>query len=159
MKAHRSGCMYNDYYRNQALGVHQQHGSGFDMPYFSGARYQKGHGLANIFGNIFRGLRAIMPSVFKTVGRHALTTGVNIANDMLDGKNIKEVAGRHALYGLKSAAGEVAPVVVKTIKQSAHDNVNQSGNGRRKRKNQGHHQKHSQYKRQRCKHQRKDIFN
>ena len=155
MKAHRNGCMYHDYYRDQALGVHQ-HGSEYDMPYFSGAKYQRGYGLANIFGNIFRGLRSISPNVFKTVGRHALTTGVNIANDMLEGEKVRDVAGQHALQGLKSAASEVAPVVVKTIKQSAHDNVDPSGSGVRKRKSQSRHE-HRQ-----CKRQRKgdyDIFN
>jgi hypothetical protein len=37
---------------------------------------------------------------------------------------IREDAGQH----------EVAPVVVKTIKQAAHDNVDQSGSSHRKRK-------------------------
>jgi hypothetical protein len=144
--------MYHDYYRDLALGV-RQNGRGFDMPYFSGAKYQRGFGLANIFGNLFRGLRSILPNVFKTVGRHALTTGVNIANDMLEGKKIRDVAGQHALQGLKSAASEVAPVVMKTIKQSAHDDVDQSGSGHRKRKSQSYH------KHQQCKRQRRDIFN
>jgi hypothetical protein len=145
-----AGCMHHDYYRNQALGV-RQHG-GFDMPFFAGARYQRGHGLGSIFGNIFRGLRSIMPNIFKTVGRHALTTGVNIANDMLEGKKIKEAVGQHALHGLKTAAREVAPVVVETIKRSARDNVDQSGSGIRKRKRTTSHFKQ-------CKRQHRDIFN
>lgn len=95
-----------------------------------------------------------MPKIFKTVGKHALSTGVNIANDMLEGKRLKEVAGQHAMEGLKSAAKEVAPVVVETIKQSAHDNVDQSGSGRRKRKRTQH--KLKQRKRQ---FRGSDIFN
>ncbi len=45
MKAHRNGCMFQDCYRGQALGVHQRCG-GFDLQYFSEAKYQRGHGLA-----------------------------------------------------------------------------------------------------------------
>jgi hypothetical protein len=138
--------MYHDYYRNQAL----QRG-GFAMPYFAGARYQRGHGLGSIFGSIFRGLKSIFPSVMKTVGRHALTTGVNIANDVLEGKNIKEAAKTHGLRGLKSAAGEVVPEIVETIKQSARSGADQSGSGSRKRKRQ---------QRKPCKRRRtRDIFN
>ena len=103
--------VYCDYYRNQAL----QRGGG--MPYFAGARYQRGHGLGNVFRGIFSGLRSIFPSLLKTAGRHALTTGVNIASDMLDGKKFKDVAGTHAMHGLKSAARDVAPDVVKAIKR------------------------------------------
>ncbi len=146
--------MYHDYYRNLALGT-RQHGGFDNMSYFRGSSYQRGHGLGSIFGNIFKGLRAIMPSVFKTVGRHALTTGVNIANDVLEGKKLKESARQHALHGLKSAAGEVAPVLLDTIKRSAHDNVDQSGSGLRKRKSTNQ-RKHHQYKRQR---KSRDIFN
>ena len=147
--------MYHDYYQNQAMGV-RQHGGFDNMSFFRGS-HQRGHGLGNIMGNIFRGLRAIMPSVFKTVGRHALATGVNIASDVLDGKKLKESARQHALYGLKSAAGDVAPVLLDTIKRSAHDNVSQSGSGLRKRKSTFK----QQHRRQQHKRQRKsrDIFN
>jgi hypothetical protein len=145
--------MYQDYYRNQAFGL-RQHGGFDNMPFFRGSSYQRGHGLGSIFGNIFRGLRAIMPSVFKTVGRHALTTGVNIANDVLEGKKLKESVRQHGLQGLKSAAGEVAPVLLDTIKRSAHDNVDQSGSGLRKRKSTF--KQRRQHKRQR---KSQDIFN
>lgn len=129
MSRYNRNCMYHDYYENQAL----QRG-GFDMPYFAGVRYQRGHGLGSIFGNIFRGLRSIFPSVLKTVGRHALSTGVNIANDVLEGKKLKDAAVSHGLHGLKAAAGEVVPEIVETIKQSARSDVDQSGSGSRKRK-------------------------
>ena len=125
--------MYHDYYRNQAL----QRG-GFDMPYFAGTRYQRGHGLGSIFGNIFRGLKSIFPSVLRKVGRHALSTGVNIANDVLEGKKFKDAAMSHGLRGLKTAAGEVVPEIVETIKQSARSDVEQSGSGSRKRKKHQH---------------------
>jgi hypothetical protein len=68
----------------------------------------------------------------------------------LEGKKIKEAVGQHALHGLKSAAGEVAPVLFETIKRSAHDNVDQSGSGIGKRK------RTSNFKQ--CKRQRRDIF-
>jgi hypothetical protein len=68
--------MYHGYFRNQVPRSHQR-GGGCDMPNFV-ARYQRGHGLGSIFGTIFQGLRVIMSSIFKTVGKHALNTDVNI---------------------------------------------------------------------------------
>ena len=118
MRHYNRNCMYHDYYRNQAL----QRG-GFDMPYFAGTRYQRGHGLGSIFGNIFRGLKSIFPSVLRKVGRHALATGVNIANDVLEGKKLKEAAMSHGLRSLKTEAGKVVPEIVETIKQSARSDV------------------------------------
>ncbi len=35
-----------------------------------------------------------MPKIFKTVGKHALSTGVNIANDMLEG-NVNQSGSGH----------------------------------------------------------------
>jgi hypothetical protein len=145
----RQNCMYNDYYRTQVL----QRG-GFDMPHFAGARYQRGHGLGSIFGSIFRGLKSIFPGVLKKVGRHALTTGVNIANDLLEGKNIKEAAKTHGLRGLKSAAGDVVPEIVETIKQSARSGMDQSGSGSRKRKRSNNNNKNTNKRRR-----TRDIFN
>ena len=122
--------MYHDYYRRQAL----HRGGGLDIPYFAGARYQRGHGIGSIFKSIFSGLKSIFPRVLRTVGKHALKTGANIATDMIEFRRFQDAAKEHGMQGLKAAAGDVVPQVVETIKQSVNEGNDQSGSGSRKRK-------------------------
>ena len=68
---------YNDYYRRHAGGA---------LPYFAGARYQRGHGLGSLFGGL---LRSAMPLIERALGKGALKTGVRIADDVLSGQSIK----------------------------------------------------------------------
>ena len=140
--------MYGDYYNRQAL---HRGGGLVDIPYFAGARYQRGHGIGSIFSSIFRGLRSIFPGVLKTVGKHALKTGVNIAGDVLEGRRFQDSIKDHGVQGLKAAAGDVVPQVMETIKQSVKDGQAQSGSGRRKRKHRFSSDfTHSSSKRSRC---------
>ena len=56
---------------------------------YAGSRYQRGHGLGNIFSNI---LQAAIPVVKKgalALGKTALQTGINIARDSINGKKMK----------------------------------------------------------------------
>ncbi|RWS18673.1 hypothetical protein B4U80_00004, partial [Leptotrombidium deliense] len=68
------------YYRNQA-------GSGLSG--FAGTRYQRGNGL---FSNLWT---KIGLPVLKFLGRQAISTGLNVASDALDGRNSKESAVDH----------------------------------------------------------------
>lgn len=59
------------------------------IPIFTGARYQRGHGIGNIFSGL---LKAAIPIVKKgalSLGKTALQTGVNIAKESLAGKDIR----------------------------------------------------------------------
>ena len=69
---------YVRYYVNQA-------GSG--LPAFTGVRYQRGHGF---FGKLFS--NSVLPAL-RYLGKKALSTGVNVAQDLLDGQNIKDSFG------------------------------------------------------------------
>lgn len=80
---------YISYYQNQA-------GSG--IAGFSGVRYQRGHGF---FGKLFSG--GVLP-LLRYLGRQALSTGAEVAGDVLDGRNFKQAAatrlgqtGRHII--------------------------------------------------------------
>lgn len=66
---------YSDYYMYQA-------GSGLDG--FSGYKYQRGHGF---FGSLFRN---ILKPLGIYLGKQALSTGVDIGKDLLQGENIGE---------------------------------------------------------------------
>jgi hypothetical protein len=121
-----------NYYVNQARGRTEQSGHG--LPAFAGVRYQRGHGLGSIFGNIFSKIRGALPWFFKTVGKHALKTGVNVATDVLEGRKVVESLKDRGLEGLKTAAEDVAPRVLEGIKSTARELIPQSGSGKRRKK-------------------------
>ena len=58
------------------------------LPYFTGARVQRGHG----FGSLFSGLlRSVVPLTRRgALGKRAMTTGAQIAGDVVAGKYIKK---------------------------------------------------------------------
>jgi len=63
------------------------------MPVFIGRRFQRGHGLGSILSGFFR--RLVLP-FFKTYGKSMLSgtlkTGMEVADDVLDGQPLKESA-------------------------------------------------------------------
>jgi hypothetical protein len=74
---------YQDYYIHQA-------GKGY--PVFAGRRYQRGHGLGSIFGGFFKAAMPLLKKGAKALGREALKTGLSIAGDVVQGRNIKQTA-------------------------------------------------------------------
>ena len=77
---------YDDYYARQVGGA---------LPYFTGARVQRGHG----FGSLFSGLRSVAPLIKRgalALGKRVLTTGAQIAGDVVAGQNVKKAAKRRA---------------------------------------------------------------
>ena len=88
--------MYEDYYSRQVGGL---------MPVFVGSRQQRGHGLGSVLGGIFR--RFLIP-FFKTRGKalatDALRTGVNVPEDVLGGRTLKESVKRRVPEGIKRSA-------------------------------------------------------
>ena len=72
------------------------------MPVFSGARIQRGHGLGGILGGFFR--RLVLPFVknnAKNVLTNAVKTGMEVADDVLEGMSLKESAKRRVPTGIK----------------------------------------------------------
>ena len=74
---------YQDYYTHQA-------GKGY--PVFAGRRYRRRHGLGSIFGGLFKAAMPLLKKGAKTLGREALKTGLNIAGDVVQERNIKRAA-------------------------------------------------------------------
>ena len=58
----------------------------------AGTRYQRGHGLGSIFGGLFKAAVPLLKKGAKTLGRKALKTGLNIDEDVVAGKNLKQAA-------------------------------------------------------------------
>jgi len=118
--------MYEDYYSHQVGGL---------MPVFVNSRQQRGHALGSVLEGIFR--RFVIP-LFKTHGkalaRNAPRTGVNVVEDVLDGRTLKESVKRR---------------VPESIKRSAQSLVAQSGSGVRSKRRK---------RRQKLRSHSKDIF-
>ena len=87
--------MYECYYKEQA-------GSG--LPIFVGARGQRGHGLGSFVSGLFRSAVPMIKKGLATFGKHALQTGLEIANDAVDGGNLKSSAKRRIPQGIKRLA-------------------------------------------------------
>ena len=97
--------LYEQYYDRQ------QRGRG-EFPVYVGRYAQRGHGIGNILGSLFR---RILP-VLKSIAPHILRTGVNVLEDVSKGKSWKE-----------STIKRVPEVLSSYVFQ-------QSGSGKRKRK-------------------------
>ena len=118
--------MFDQYYN------HQQKGGGGDFPVYVGRYRQRGHGLGNMLGSLFR---RILPFL-KSFAPVALRTGANIVEDVSKGKSWKDAAFAR---------------VPETISSVAFGKANQSGSVRRKKKRTSKAKKHT-------KRRKRDIF-
>jgi hypothetical protein len=80
---HFQAKAYHDYYLRQA---------GRRYIVYVEIRYQRGHGLGSIFGGLFKAAIPLLKKGNKTLGREVLKTGLNIAEDVAAGNNLKPVA-------------------------------------------------------------------
>jgi hypothetical protein len=119
--------MFDQYYSRQQRG-------GGEFPVYVGRYKQRGHGLGDIFGNLFR---RILPYL-KRFAPIALRTGANIVEDVSRGKTWKDATMDR---------------VPETISRVAFGNANQSGSGARRRRRGKKTRKSKLTKRA-----RKDIF-
>ena len=77
-----NSASYEKYYLDQV-----GHGQ-----YFSGAAFQRGYGLVNIFASLGKAILPLVKSGAKAIGKQALKSGVAFASDALAGKNVKQAA-------------------------------------------------------------------
>ena len=81
--------LYEQYYVDQAR---QKGGS---LPAFHGSQFQQGYGLGSIFKGLFRWDMPHLQQGAKVLGKKALQTGVQVAQDVLGGSNVNTLsAGR-----------------------------------------------------------------
>ncbi len=103
--SHRSDQgLYDQYYINQA-------GYGLN-PVFAGSRMQRGHGLGSIFSGLFKAATPLLKRGAKALGKQALSTGMELANDLLEGKNLKTAAKSR----LKSAGSKMMKEAVESVR-------------------------------------------
>ena len=86
--------LYEQYYLDQAKQ------KGVNLPAFHGARFQRGYGLGSIFKGLFRWAMPHLQQGAKVLGKKALQTGVDVAQDVLAGENLKTATKKRAKQAL-----------------------------------------------------------
>ena len=107
-----SRSMYENYYVSQ---------SGNGMPIFEGHRGQRGHGLGSMLAGLFRGAIPMLKRGLAIFGKQALRTGLEVANDVADGRDWRDSARQHVPTGINKG--------IKTFASTWPDISRQSGNG------------------------------
>ena len=64
--------------------------SGGSIPVFSGAKYQRGHGIGSILSGVMKMALPVLKKGALTLGKTTLSTGMNIARDKLAGKSLQQ---------------------------------------------------------------------
>ena len=62
------------------------------MASFTGAQYQRGHGLGNILRSLTKFALPFLKKGAKAVGKQAMKTGMNIAQEAMQEQNMKKAA-------------------------------------------------------------------
>ena len=82
---------WKDYYYAQAFPEESSLQRGGNVPFYCGPVLQRGYGLGNIFKSV---ARSVMLSL-KEIGKSALTTGLEVLQDVAKGESIKTAAKKH----------------------------------------------------------------
>ena len=85
-----SAAHYKNYYSNQA-------GGGISV--FQGKTIQHGSGLGGVFSKVFKGIAPVLKQAAKTAGKQLLTTGGQIAQDIINGQRFSQSAKKNLSKG------------------------------------------------------------
>ena len=92
------------------------------LPVFSGAPYQRGHGLGSLFRGLAKMAIPLLKKGAKRLGKEALSTGLAIGSDVMQGKNVKQAAktrGREATRRVLRGQGIKRKTQRKSISRSS----------------------------------------
>ena len=119
--------LYEQYYVDQAKQ------KGGNLPAFHGARFQRGYGLGSIFKGLFRWAMPHLQQGAKMLGKKALQTGVQVAQDVLGGENVKTATKKRAkqALGLPSQNSSQSGRGRKATKRKAPETKISSPSGKR----------------------------
>ena len=98
---------YDDYYARQVGGA---------LPYFTGARVQRGHGFGSLFSGLLRSVAPLIKRGAVALGKRALTTGAQIAGDVVAGQNIKNATKRRATAAGRALMSSLLATARQTYK-------------------------------------------
>ena len=123
---------WNDYYYAQAFPEESSLQTGSNVPFYRGPVLQRVYGLGSIFRSV---ARSVMPSM-KEIGKSALSTGLEIFQDVAKGKNINTAAKKrlkeNSLAFLYDTVSRISPR--KFIKGNMNKKISISSSKPKKRK-------------------------
>jgi len=120
-KIHRPNPeLYKAYYQKQINGQY-----GGTLPAFHGIKIQRGYGIGSFLKGLFRSAVPLFKTGAKTVGKAALTSGMNVARDFMSGQDIKSA--------VKSRAMEAANELRSKAVRKANSVMGQTGKGIKRR--------------------------
>lgn len=118
---HRYCCdtrSLTEYYTQQA--------GGGGIPVFAGSRYQRGGGIGSFLSSIGKRVLPFVMKGLKTVGKEALRSGINVATDALEGKDISE--------SIRERATESRDVLKSKAARKLREFGDQVGSGRKRKR-------------------------
>lgn len=125
---------WEDYYYAQAFPEESSLQRGGNVPFYRGPVLQRGYGLGSIFKSV---ARSVMPSL-KEIGKSALTTGLEVLQDVAKGENVKTAAKKrlkeNSLAFLDDTVSRMTPR--KYIKGRTNKQIAISSSKPKKRKHQ-----------------------
>ena len=125
---------WEDYYYVQAFPEESSLQRGGNVPFYRGPVLQRGYGLGSIFRSV---ARSVMLSL-KEIGKSALTTGLEVLQDVAKGENIKTAAKKrlkeNSLAFLDDTVSRMS--TRKSIKGSTNKQISISSSKPKKRKHQ-----------------------
>ena len=116
--------LFDQYYAKQQNG-------GSEFPVYIGRTRQRGHGLANIFKNIW----SFLFPALKTIAPHAIRAGADFVEDLSSGSNWKDSAMKYGSTVVKQIPDAISAGVAARRAQSG------SGYRRRRNKRSNRHSK------------------
>ena len=123
---------WNDYYYAQAFPEESSLQRGDNLPFYRGRVLQRGYGLRSIFKSV---VRSVMPSL-KEIGKSALTTRLEVLQDVAKDENIKSAAKKrlkeNSLAFLGDTVSRMSPR--KTIKGNTKKQIAISSSKPKKQK-------------------------
>ena len=106
----KSHNTWEDYYCAQAFPERSSLQRGGNVLFYRGPVLQRGYGIGSIFKSV---TRSAMPSL-KEIGKSALTTGLEVLQDVAKGENIKTAAKKRlkesSLAFLDDTVSKIAPI-------------------------------------------------
>jgi hypothetical protein len=96
------------------------------MNSFRGVRYQRGHGLGSIFSNLFRSAIPLFKRGSKYLGHEMLNTGLEIADDVIKGRSLKNSAKKRVREGGTRVLNKTRRVIRRAMKGGGGRRVSRS---------------------------------
>lgn len=83
---------YDQYFASQ---------KGRGLPYYAGARVQRGHGIGGIFKSLGAAILPTLKAGGKFLGKQLLSTGAQVVNDILEGQSFSDSIKQRGKAGLQ----------------------------------------------------------